>query len=71
MARDWKSQPPKTKEEGMECILDLHRKGMEAARQKHPEMFAGAYVERRWNILAHVYPDGHEDLFECGVELII
>jgi len=68
--RDWKANPPETKEEGAECLLDMHRMGMEDAKAKYPELFAGAYVERRGNLIVHVYPDGHEDTFEFGVELI-
>jgi len=65
--RDWKANPPKTKEEGLQCIVDLHIAAMERANRNHG---FGGRVERRGNIIAHIYPDGHEDLFEMEAEMI-
>jgi len=65
--RDWKANPPKTREEGLEFLLDLHREGMDEANRKYG---FGGRVERRGNFIVHVYPDGAEDVFEMGAELI-
>jgi hypothetical protein len=65
--RDWKTKPPKTKEEGLEFLVHLHRKGMEEANQKYGY---GGRVERRGNLIIHVYPDGTEDVYQMGAEFL-
>jgi hypothetical protein len=65
--RDWKTNPPETKEEGMDCMFDLFKMGTEAANRTYG---FGARVERRGNIAAICYPDGTEDLYEIGADLI-